>query len=217
MSETQDQEQALREAICAVMRAMEQRGLNRGTSGNVSARWGDGLLVTPSGVPAQDLTPQSIVRLDAAGAAPEGALRPSSEWRMHAGLYARRSDVNAVVHCHSRYATILACAGRPIPPAHYMISVSGKATVPVAPYQPFGTAALADTAAIALEGGYACLLANHGLVAVSKTLGRALAIAEEVEEQAAVYHGALAIGGPNLLSEAQMADIFQRFKDYGQG
>jgi L-fuculose-phosphate aldolase len=196
---------------------MEQRGLNRGTSGNVSARCGGGLLVTPSGVPPEQLTPASIVYLDSAGSAASGSLQPSSEWRMHAGLYAKRSDVDAVVHCHSRYATILACAGQPIPPVHYMISVSGKATLPVAPYQPFGTVELANVVARTLDGGYACLMANHGLIAVSRTLGRALAIAEEMEEQAAVYCGTLAIGGPKLLSEAQMADIFHRFKSYGQG
>ena len=135
---------------------------------------------------------------------------------MHAGLYARRPDVGAVVHCHARHATILACAGKPIPPLHYMVGVSGKAWVPLAPYQPFGSIELADAVADAMEGGLACLMANHGLIAVGRSLSRALAVAEEMEEQAAVYCGTLAIGGPNLLSDAQMADIFQRFKSYGQ-
>ncbi|MBS0361901.1 MAG: class II aldolase/adducin family protein, partial [Proteobacteria bacterium] len=110
-----------REAIVAAMRAMDARGLNRGTSGNVSLRWNDGLLVTPSGVTPDRLTAESIVLLDGDGRAPDGALKPSSEWRMHAGILARRSDVRAVVHCHARHATILACAGKPIPPAHYMV------------------------------------------------------------------------------------------------
>jgi L-fuculose-phosphate aldolase len=135
---------------------------------------------------------------------------------MHAGLYARRPDVGAVVHCHSRHATILACAGRPIPALHYMVGVSGRASVPLAPYRPFGSIELADAVADAMEGGMACLMANHGLIAVGRSLGRALAIAEEMEEQAAVYCGTLAIGGPNLLTDEQMADIFQRFKGYGQ-
>jgi L-fuculose-phosphate aldolase len=209
-------EGALREQIVSVMLAMDDRGLNRGTSGNVSARLGDGLLVTPSGVVPRELTPESIVLLDAAGEAAPDALRPSSEWRMHAGLYARRPDVGAVVHCHSRHATILACAGKPIPPLHYMVGVSGRASVPLAPYRPFGSIELADAVADAMEGGMACLMANHGLITVGRTLGRALAIAEEMEEQAAVYCGTLAIGGPNLLTDEQMADIFQRFKGYGQ-
>jgi L-fuculose-phosphate aldolase len=206
----------LREQIVQVMRAMDLRGLNRGTSGNVSARLGEGLLVTPSGVVPEALTPESVVFVGPDGESPEGSLRPSSEWRMHAGLYARRSDVNAVVHCHARHATILACAGKPIPPLHYMVGVSGRSSVPLAPYEPFGSIELADAVADAMEGGMACLMANHGLIAVSGTLARALAIAEEMEEQAAVYCGTLAIGGPNLLSEAQMADIFERFKGYGQ-
>jgi L-fuculose-phosphate aldolase len=209
-------EAVLRGQIVATMRAMDQRGLNRGTSGNVSARFGDGLLVTPSGVVPDELTAESIVFVDAAGDTAANAARPSSEWRMHAGLYARRPDVGAVVHCHSRHATILACAGRPIPPLHYMVGVSGRASVPLAPYQPFGSVELADAVADAMEGGMACLMANHGLITVARSLGRALAIAEEMEEQAAVYCGTLAIGGPNLLSDAQMADIFQRFKTYGQ-
>ena len=209
-------EAALRGQIVQIMRAMDQRGLNRGTSGNVSARFEDGLLVTPSGVVPDELTAESVVFVGADGESPPGSLRPSSEWRMHAGLYARRADVSAVVHCHARHATILACAGKPIPPLHYMVGVSGKASVPLAPYQPFGSVELADAVADAMEGGLACLMANHGLIAVGRSLSRALAVAEEMEEQAAVYCGTLAIGGPNLLSDAQMADIFQRFKGYGQ-
>jgi L-fuculose-phosphate aldolase len=213
---SEPQESALRDQIVRVMRQLDQRGLNRGTSGNVSARLGDRLLVTPSGVMPDELTAESVVFVGADGETPPGALRPSSEWRMHAGLYARRPDVSAVVHCHSRHATILACAGKPIPPLHYMVGVSGRASVPLAPYQPFGSIELADAVADAMEGGMACLMANHGLIAVGRTLSRALAVAEEMEEQAAVYCGTLAIGGPNLLSDAQMADIFQRFKSYGQ-
>jgi L-fuculose-phosphate aldolase len=209
-------EAALRAKIVQVMQTMDARGLNRGTSGNVSARCGDGLLVTPSGVVPDELTAEGIVLLDAEGEAAPDALRPSSEWRMHAGLYARRRDIGAVVHCHARHATILACAGKPIPPLHYMVGVSGRSSVPVAPYRPFGSIELADAVADAMEGGMACLMANHGLIAVGRSLGRALAIAEEMEEQAAVYCGTLAIGGPTLLDDAQMADIFERFRSYGQ-
>lgn len=209
-------EQEARQAIVSAMRAMDAKGLNRGTSGNVSMRWGDGLLVTPSGVVPDDLTPQAIVLLDANGEASKGALRPSSEWRMHAGLLARRPDARAVVHCHARYATILACAGRPIPAVHYMVGVGGGSSVPVAPYAPFGSDELAKSVAATLEDRSACLMANHGLITISTSLKRALAIAEEMEEQAAVYWGTLAIGGPNLLTEPQMADILERFADYGQ-
>jgi L-fuculose-phosphate aldolase len=205
-----------RASIVRVMRAMDARGLNRGTSGNVSVRWGEGLLVTPTGVVPEELTPESVVLIDMEGRAAQGALKPSSEWRMHAGILARRPDARAVVHCHARYATILACAGRPIPAVHYMVGVSGGSSVPVAPYAPFGSDELAQIVADTLDGRHACLMANHGLIAVSTSLGRTLAIAEEIEEQAAVYWGTLAIGGPNLLTEPQMDDILQRFQGYGQ-
>jgi L-fuculose-phosphate aldolase len=173
-------------------------------------------LVTPSGVTPDRLTADAIVRLDADGCAPAGALKPSSEWRMHAGLYASRPDMNAVVHCHSRHATILACAGRPIPAFHYMVAVGGRSVIPLAPYRTFGTPELAQVVAEALDGGFACLMANHGQIVGAATLAKALAIAEEVEEQAAVYWGTLAIGGPKILDEDQMAEVFAQFKGYGQ-
>ena len=209
-------EPLLRQGLVDTMRAMADRGLNRGTSGNVSARLGEGMLVTPSGVVPERLTADGMVHVDAEGRPAPGALKPSSEWRMHQGLYARRPDVQAVVHCHARHATILACAGRPIPAMHYMVAVGGKAHVPLAPYATFGTDALAQGVAEALDGGYACLMANHGLIVAAADLDRALAIAEEVEEQAAVYWGTLAIGGPNLLDDGQMAEVFTQFRGYGQ-
>ena len=212
-----ERERHLRGDIVRVMHQLALRGLNRGTSGNVSARCGDGMLVTPSGVVPDHLTPANIVLVGPDGEVEPGAPKPSSEWRMHAGLYARREDVNAVVHCHSRHATILACAGRPIPSFHYMVGVSGKSTIPLAPYHTFGTAELAQGVVEAMDGGFACLMANHGQIVGAPDLERALAIAEEVEEQAAVYWGTLAIGGPNLLDEGQMAAVFEQFKGYGQG
>ncbi len=209
-------EQGLREGIVRTMRLMEERGLNRGTSGNVSARFEGGILVTPSGVAPQDLTASTVVFVGPDGMSPEGSMRPSSEWRMHAGLYARRPDICAIVHCHARHATILACAGKAIPSLHYMVGVCGRPSVPLAPYHPFGSVELAEAVADAMDGGYACLMANHGLIAAAGKLDRALAIAEEMEEQAAVYWGTLSIGGPTLLSDEQMSDVMQRFKGYGQ-
>jgi L-fuculose-phosphate aldolase len=209
-------EAKLRTRMVEVMRAMDARGLNRGTSGNVSARFGDGMLVSPSGVPPERLTPESMVFVGADDSIPEGQLKPSSEWRMHMQILRRRPDVGGVVHCHSRHATILACAGRPIPAVHYMVGVSGGASVPVAPYATFGSEALADAVVAALDGRNAALMANHGQIAVAPSLSHALLIAEEIEEQAAVYWGCLAIGGPNLLSDDQMAEILTRFRSYGQ-
>ena len=135
---------------------------------------------------------------------------------MHMQILRRRPDVGGVVHCHSRHATILACAGRPIPAVHYMVGVSGGASVPVAPYATFGSEDLADAVVAALDGRNAALMANHGQIAVAPSLSHALLIAEEIEEQAAVYWGCLAIGGPNILSDDQMAEILARFRSYGQ-
>lgn len=212
----QPDESTMRQRIVDAMRTLEARGLNRGTTGNISTRCGGGMLITPSGIPAERLTAEQIVYLDAQHAPREGSLAPSSEWRMHAGLLGARADVNAVVHCHSRYATILACAGKSIPPLHYMVGVSGRPDVPLAPYATFGSEELAANIAATMKAGYACLMANHGQIVAAPSLSRALAIAEEMEEQAAVYWGTLAIGGPRLLSEAEMADNFRQFGSYGQ-
>lgn len=213
---TMTDENRLRAGVVAVMQAMDARGLNRGTSGNVSARLGEAMLVSPSGVPPERLTPDAVVRVEADGSTPAGSLKPSSEWRMHWRLLALRPDCNAVVHCHSRHATILACANKPIPPMHYMVAVGGGASVPVAPYATFGSDALADTVIETLGGRYAALMANHGQVVVAPSLELALLIAEEIEEQAAVYWGTIALGGPVLLDNAEMARILDRFRSYGQ-
>ena len=209
-------ENKLREQITEVMQAMDARGLNRGTSGNVSARLGASLLVTPTGIPPSALQPEHIVLVDAEGHFDPDGMRPSSEWRMHQQLLALRPDVNAVVHCHSRHATMLACAHREIPPLHYMVAVSGGASIPVAPYATFGSAELAESVIATLDGRYAALMANHGQVVIAPSLNHALLIAEEVEEQAAIYWGTLAIGGPALLSDDEMSRIMDRFKTYGQ-
>jgi len=208
-------ETKLRVRMVEVMQDMDARGLNRGTSGNVSVRCGPDMLVTPSGIPAARLAPEHMVLIRSDGTS-EGTLKPSSEWRMHQGILDRRPDVGAVVHCHSRHATILACAGRPIPPLHYMVAVSGGFSVPVAPYATFGSMELAEAVVEALDGRYAALMANHGQIAAAPNLDFALAIAEEIEEQAAVYWGTLAIGGPSLLTNEEMDRILTRFRSYGQ-
>jgi L-fuculose-phosphate aldolase len=209
-------EQALREQLVDVMAKMAVRGLNKGTSGNCSARLGDGMLITPSGVVPEALTPESMVYVDKDGVAAPGGLAPSSEWRMHKGILDRRDDVQGVVHCHSHYATVLACAHRPIPSVHYMVGVSGGPTIEIAPYHMFGSTELAEAVIETLDGRFACLMANHGQIAIAPSLARALAIAEQLEEQAGVYWGTLAIGGPQLLSTAQMDDIAVAFRTYGQ-
>ena len=209
-------EDRLRARMAEVMKAMDARGLNRGTSGNLSARFGEAMLVTPSGVPPERLTGDQMVLVQPDGLTAADALKPSSEWRMHQQILNRRPDANAVVHCHSRHATILACAGREIPSMHYMVAVGGGSSVPVAPYATFGSVELAEAVVDTLDGRAAALMANHGQIVVARNLDAALAIAEEIEEQAAVYWGTLAIGGPKLLGENEMNLILSRFRSYGQ-
>ena len=205
-----------RQALVDVMRRMHASGLNRGTSGNASLRVPGGMVITPSGIAPDALTPAGMVFVADDGTPDAHGLRPSTEFRMHHHILAGRPDAHAVVHCHSRHATILACCGRPIEPIHYMVLVSGGSSVRVAPYATFGTQALAESVVATMAGSRACLLANHGQIAVGATWQQALAIAEEVEEQAAVTYGALLIGGAVRLDEAALHAAAAMFATYGQ-
>jgi L-fuculose-phosphate aldolase len=208
-------EQALRAQIIATAQEMNACGLNRGKSGNVSARCGDGFLVTPSGLAYEATRPEDIVAMTLDGAA-RGALAPSSEWRFHRALYASRPEVGAVVHAHSPFATTLACLGRDIPAFHYMVAVAGGNNIRCAGYATFGTQELADHALGALQGRKACLLANHGMIAVGASLRGALALAVEVEALCEQYWRALQIAPPNLLSDEEMEVVLAKFATYGQ-
>ncbi len=215
---TRPDEAALREAIVHTAREMERLGINQGTSGNVSARCADGFLITPSGVSATALREDAIVwlPLDVAADAPVLAERkPSSEWRMHRDILRARPESNAVVHTHSMAATAMAIHGRDIPAHHYMVAVAGGNSIRCAPYATFGSQALSDHAVAALQGRYACLLAHHGVIAVASGLARALWIAHEVEVLAKQYLLASQLGTPPLLSDDEMAEVVEKFKDYG--
>jgi L-fuculose-phosphate aldolase len=190
-------------------------GLNRGTSGNIGVRHGETFLVTPSGVPAEDMSPDGMVTMDFSGCT-LGSGKPSSEWRFHCDILAARSEIGAVIHTHSRFATSLACLNREIPPFHYMISAAGGDTIRCAPYALFGTQTLSEYALQALENRKACLLGNHGMIALGYDLADALAVAVEVESLCEQYWTALQVGEPNILSDSQMQEVLQRFKSYGR-
>ncbi|HEX7373736.1 MAG TPA: class II aldolase/adducin family protein [Steroidobacteraceae bacterium] len=207
---------AVREEIIALTQALDAAGLVPNKSGNVSVRVGQGFLITPAGVPYRDLAPPQIVDLGADGAVREGTQRPSSEWRMHAAIYAARADVAAIVHTHSPQATALACAGRGIPPFHYMIALAGG-EIRCTPYSTFGTAELAASAVRGLEGRRATLLGNHGVMAVGASLREAHAVAVEVENLAGEYLALLSAGlQPQILDEAELRRVIARFADYGR-
>jgi L-fuculose-phosphate aldolase len=205
----------LRKQVIATALKMNTVGINRGKSGNVSARWKDGFLVTPSGLPYEDTKPGDIVFIDAKAKA-RGKRAPSSEWRFHFDIYHRKGEVNAVVHAHSSFATTLACLELAVPAFHYMVAVAGGNDIRCAPYATFGTQALSDHALRALKDRKACLLANHGMIATGESLKAALALAVEVEALCEQYWRALQIGKPHLLSAGEMAGVVEKFKTYNR-
>ncbi|MEX0280387.1 MAG: class II aldolase/adducin family protein [Arenibacterium sp.] len=206
----------VRKEIIATAREMNACGLNQGTSGNVSARWGEQVLITPSGVPYDACRPDMIAALKINGeGAYEGPCRPSSEWRFHLALHESRTDVDAVVHAHPTYCTSLAMARKPIPAAHYMIAAFGGNSVEVADYALFGSDELSNAVLQAMEGRYGCLMANHGMCCVGESLSKALWRAVELETLARQYVHSLNLGGPVLLSDAETAEAAEQFEGYG--
>jgi L-fuculose-phosphate aldolase len=202
-----------REALIAAARKMNALGINQGTSGNLSLRDGGMMLITPSAIAYEALTPEMIpaLRIGNRDGAYEGAYRPSSEWRFHHDIYAARPEVGAIVHNHAPYATALAMARREIPACHYMIARFGGAPIRVADYALFGTAALSAHVLAAMEGRSACLMANHGCLATGPDIETALGYAVELEALARQYVLSLTIGGPVLLSQADVAEAIEQF------
>ncbi len=193
---------------------LQSQGLMQGTSGNASVRHGNGYVITPSGMPISDMQANSMVEMDMQGKA-ASAGKPSSEWRFHHDIYQAKPEISAVIHTHSMFATTIACLRKDIPPFHYMIAVAGGDTIRCADYALFGTQALSDHALEALKDSRACLLANHGMIAVGKTLQQAIEVAVEVETLCEQYWRALQIGEPRLLSPQEMQEVFEQFKGYG--
>ena len=208
----------LRQKIITTALNMNRLGINQGKSGNVSARAAepaDGFLITPTGIPYAETMPEQIVAMNLDGTF-SGDILPSSEWRFHRDIYGSRPDVCAIVHTHATFATTLACMSRAIPAFHYMVAVAGGDNIRCAPYATFGTQALSDHVVVALKGRKACLLAQHGMIAVGDNLDMALSVAVEVESLARMYWQALQIGEPALLSDAEMTTVLEKFKTYGQ-
>ncbi len=208
-------EAELRRELVRITKKLDAQGLNRGASGNVSVRCGEGFLITPSGMGAEGLGEDDLVFVDLAGQA-RGRWQPSSEWLFHRDIYVQRPELGAVVHTHSIAATALACMRKEIPPFHYMIALAGGDTIRCAPYATFGTQALSDAALEALHERKACLLANHGMIAAGTTLAEAFKIAVEVETLSELYLRTLQTGQPVLLSADEFRDAQNRFRTYGK-
>jgi L-fuculose-phosphate aldolase len=205
----------LKNKIIWVCRKMNEMGINQGTSGNVSARTEDGFLITASGIPYDIMDDQHIVEMDLDGGY-YGKYLPSTEWRMHMDIFKARPEAGAIVHTHSIYATALATLRKDIPPFHYMIGVTGGASLRVSDYAEFGTQALSDTMLAALKDRSACLLANHGQIVFGPNLDKALWLAGEIETLCQQYWAACLAGKPVILSDAQMKTVLARFKTYGK-
>ncbi len=209
-------EAAARRDVLETARSMSRQGLSPGQSGNVSARFADSVLITPSGMAYDAITPADIVRVGPDGVAAAGQRKPSSELHFHLATYRARADIGAIVHTHSLHATVLACARRPIPAFHYMVAVAGGDDIPLVPYATFGTEELAHHVVAGLAHRDACLMANHGQIAVGATCAQALALAAEVEVLAEQYVKVLTLGSPHILARDEMARVLERFASYGQ-
>jgi len=208
-------ESNLRSEMLIVAQKLVEFGLNRGTSGNVSVRLSASTwLVTPSGVPVDALSTESMVLMDFEKG-PLGDQCPSSEWRFHHDILMARSDVGAVVHTHSRFATSFSCLQQDIPAFHYMIAAAGGDSIRCSAYALFGSQELSDLALDAMKDRKACLLGNHGMISVGKDLHTAFALAVEVESLCEHYWTSLQLGKPNILSPKQMSEVLEKFKNYG--
>jgi L-fuculose-phosphate aldolase len=206
------------EAVAAVQR-MDALGMNRGSTGNLSVRAGAGMLITPTGMGADELRPQDLVWCGWDGSV-RGDWKPSSEWHFHQAIYLARPTLHAVLHTHSTHAAALACLRRDLPAFHYMVAIAGSDHVPCVPYHLFGTEALSQAVAGAMAGAGsqvdACLMANHGLVAAGNTLPKAMKVLQEIESLCEVYLKALAVGEPAVLSREEMAEVIAKFASYGK-
>jgi len=204
-------------AVIAAARALDAAGFMPSKSGNLSQRTPRGFHITASGMPYAQAGVEDLVELALDGTTLAGRRLPSSEWRLHADIYAARPDAQAIVHTHSPHATALSCARRPIPALHYMVAMAGGNDIPCSAYATFGTPDLAEACLAALAGRRACLLANHGVVAIGATLAGADMLAREVENLARQYLLLLAAGlPPVLLDGEQMQAVAMQFRGYGR-
>ncbi len=195
--------------------AMNAQGINQGSAGNVSVRFEDGFLITPSGLPYERLQSADIVFVGLDGQ-PEQGLKPSSEWRMHRDIYAGRPEAGAVLHAHSTFATAISCLRMGIPAFHYMIAVAGGHDIRCADYALFGTQELSDNMLHALDQRRACLLGTHGMICFHDSLEKVLWLGIEIEALARQYWHARQLGEPVILDEKQMAEVLERFQTYGK-
>jgi len=206
-------EQELRQQLLDTSLRMVECGLNRGTAGNASVRCGSGMLITPSALPVSEMETESLVLMDLQGNVLQGG-KPSSEWRFHSDILKARSEINAVLHMHPTFATTIACLRRNVPAVHYHVAVAGGGDIRCTPYSIFGEQKLSDYALEALHDRKACLLGNHGMIALGTDLNDAYSVAIEVEFLCEIFWRTLQAGKPNILTQQQMHEVQEKFVSY---
>jgi L-fuculose-phosphate aldolase len=212
----QPDEASLREQLVEQYKFVEGIGLNELSSGNLSVRFGDNMLISASGASAENISPDTIVEVSLEGEW-EGDRKPSSEWRMHAAIYQKHEKTQAVVHTHSDYCVALACQLMPLPGFHYLVGSFGGNDVPCVPYSTFGTQSLGDDAAEALIDRSACLLGNHGMIARGRNLKSTVGLAQRLEIMCRQYVLTRQLGEPKLLTDEQWAEFFDRARKISYG
>ena len=210
-------ELSVRKKIIELCLRMNATGLNQGTSGNISALHNGYMLITPSGIPYDKMSPEQIAKmpLHEDNDAWEGPCKPSSEWHFHRAILQSNKAFGAVVHTHSTFATVLSMSRTVIPACHYIVAAFGGNDVRCADYATYGTPELSKHILKALEGRSACLMANHGMVAAGANLDRAMWAAVELETLARQYYYAARAGNVTILPDAEIDIVLERFKSYG--
>ncbi|MFM2319427.1 MAG: hypothetical protein RLZZ215_2048 [Pseudomonadota bacterium] len=212
------EEYQLRQAIIEQCLWMNAQGLNQGSSGNISARYQNQLIITPTAMAYEAMRPEMLAAISLDDQSTwRGSHQPSSEWRFHYDLMRTRPEIGAIVHTHSTYATSLAITRRSIPAVHYMIALFGGNDVRCAEYATYGTQTLSDHVLAAMQERKACLLANHGMLVAGESLTKAMWLASELETLAQQYYHALQLGGAVILTDAQMAEVHAKLANYGLG
>lgn len=207
----------IKNVLCEIFAKLYEGGLNTSKSGNISARAGERMIISPSGVAVSDITPEKFVEIKIGnGEKVDGTSIPSSEWRFHHDIYEYYKKEKAIIHTHSTYATALSCLGLELPPFHYMVATFGPGSVKCARYETFGTQELSLSVRDAIKDSKVCLLANHGAIAIGECISEAYDNAVLLEELAKIYLISISAGKPNLLSDCEMLELKNKFTTYGK-
>ena len=209
-------ELSIRKNIIKFSKLLNKTNLSPLRSGNISVRYKNGFLITPSGMKYENLKPKDIVFVNMKGEFNKQKNKPSSEWKFHKDIYKNKKESNAIGHCHSKNALVLSCIRKKIPAFHYMVAVAGGIDIRCAKYATYGTSDLSKNIITALKQRLACLIENHGQVSFSDNLSNAFELAQEVEYLAEQYLECLRVGKPKILSLSQMNKVLAKIKNYKQ-